>query len=328
MPGWNLLKYRSRFLQQVAHWQGQAVSPAHIPDVIFLELMNDALRETQDELGIDKVRETANLADGTMTVAVPTTLMGRKFNRIDVENESDDGYHELTHLPYDQFVASYDVDAPGSNKGVPNSYTWSKSNQRQILLGPSPSFTKSSAVIFTGDAVPDMVGRWFNGAQPPDGGTAVTATGNNGSSSVTLSSGTYSDIEIGDDDEFGVGGLRQIDGATPATEIPRKWYGITSVATTALTLDGNYGERNFSTQTFMTAEVSQLEKAWPGGLGVLPVEKAIAAYFEVSNPPIFQIFENKWLRGLAKKRPHIVKKHRTLWAPTAREHNIVTPAYT
>ena len=318
MAGFNLRTYADHFLQEAFNWQVQDSWPPHMPQGLFLHLINEALRRCQDRLKVDRTRSAANLTAQTMAYTLPTGMLGRDF-KIEIVPDSGTGQNFIAPLGYDAFVSIYDIDDATAGTGVPRNYTISKSNDRQILLGPSPSYSATNGIVYTAVVNSTFLGRMYQGDHPPTGSDITVTTLNNGAATCTLSGGTPIDVEIQQYDEFAVRPGFQSDSAAPTTETGRKWYQIssTTVGSNLFTLAENYGERSVSSGTnFLTAEVSELERLSPGKLGFAPVYLALSLYYRTKDPSISQLYKSDYEEAIRSADSSFPRKSQVFIRPT------------
>ncbi len=282
MAGYNLETYRNMFAE-LAEGQGHKLDLlSNLPEVRIDSYINDAFADIADRHNLLKSRNgTADLTSGSYDVSLPTDRLGRRLETVQLLPATGTEPKALTFLTYDQFIARHNLDTPDTSE--PAHWTYSRTDDEKILVGPAPNYTRTDAVLLTYPRLLSPLMRVYHSATPPTG-SAITASVSKGSPTVTLSSSTPSGIEFRAGDDFGFIAGQMADGNSPAVATaPRRWYRSSTLATTTLTLAENFDERDVTDGTFVTAEVSPLERAFPGKFRWLAVQFAVAAYLETSN---------------------------------------------
>ena len=317
MPGYNLQTYKDRFLRQAFGWEDFSTLPAGLGEGTMLALLNDALLEIHRRLDVSTFLERQNLTVNKISYDIPTTLLGRRIDLVERLGETGNSRTALVGIPYSQFISLYDPDNPTENTGNPIHWTFSVAasqvqidtqDQKQILLGPPPKYSRTNGLIITASVQPDMVGRNYQSANPATG-SAITASINLGDSSITISDSAPAAVEIQTNDEIGIVPIRQSDGSALSTRSPRRWYRITetTASSTLLTITPLYNERTTigsPDDSFITAEVPEIEQLVPGLIGMLPVDMALAEYFRRSDPERSAVYDIKVEQMFGSLRPH------------------------
>lgn len=341
MPGYNLQTYKDMFLAVLTEWSHQTTVPLDLPESLIFTKINDGLAQAQRELGIQTLRERKALTVNVMSYDIPLNVLGKRINKVEVLGQTGADRTDLVELDYSQFVDLYDQDNPSSDTGSPLHWTYAAGfatpaagtdSEAQILIGPPPSYTRSNGLIFYAYAESAMSGRNLQGAYPPSAiATTVKASVSNGGKVVTfhdqadaLENG-HIDIEMRVGDEFGFMPTTHSDGTTIATTSPFKWYSIawTDSASSQVTLAETFRERGVTKSTsWISAEVSEIERAWPGMMGWTPVYFALHQYLAGKDPGKADYFRALAVEGLdshSPRRPTAIKfkngpDMRTHWA--------------
>lgn len=293
MPGYNLATLFEEFR---AGYNGTARAPIPMPDVTDAEafrLINEGYLYFQKRLKVELTRNTSvALTSGTATYTLPQTRLARSIHDIRLVNSDGDGEIKLQHITPQAMRDLFYLDSTSTDTGDPAYWCYSESTNGQIIIRPVPTWTASGGIRIYHAPMPIPLERIYF----PTAAT-VAATATNGSASITLNKGTstISDIatKIQAGDEFGIIETTNFDGAAPpvtANEAVAKWYSISTVtagaSSTTLTLAESWTGLAKSSVRFITAQVSEIEKAMPGFLGFVPAYRALWLRLQRTKPDV------------------------------------------
>ena len=302
MAGYNFQTYINEFLRLRGDWNSKRTLPHDLVPSDFSALFGEAFREIQRRKGILKTDTTSNLA-AQMAHTIPASLMGYKIDTLAVEAETDTTKRRLTQRSYEHFLSVYDLDTP--DEGLPGEWTYSRSSQRQILIGPKPSYSKTGGLHWTGSIVPTQLSRIYQS----EASDLYTATATYASTTVTISNATpISSGKIQAGDEFGIVPTTGFDGQTLSDVTPISWYGISTVSGTTITLTDAYADPTATAAGFITAQVPTIDTAWPQELGWIPVYFALAQHYRSKNTElsvVYQVMAETALEGRGAEQPNI-----------------------
>lgn len=277
MPGFNFQTYINRF-NAYRRWGGKGTLPFDATQQEYAEIFQEAFLKIQAKKNIAKTDTTISLS-AAYGHTLPTTLMGYKIDSVAVEAQSTTDKTVLERKSYEFFLDNFDLDST-STTGTPAYWTPSRSSQRQILIGPVPSYTKSNAVHISATLAATSLKRIYKSSVD-----SITATVSAGATSVTISSGTpITNGNIVAGDEFGVLRASDYAGNTLTNQTPSAWYRISAAAGTTITLTDAFDELAASALSFFTAQVHPVEVALPGVLGFIPVRLALAEWLRFTDP--------------------------------------------
>lgn len=284
MPGWNLKTYEEEFNSLIHLGALTATSPA-APNLIDAHRrINEALRIIGRKWGDQRTRNNSTtLTAATAGHAMPDDVFGRDIRAVYIKKTSSSKPVPLEYRDQDQFEALYDQGDTSDDSGAPKYWAYDPADPTQILLRPVPETTVSNGLIFSYAARPERLHRVFYHASATADATynSTTVTINQGSSSSTAPITT---AQIAANDEFAIIPTTRMDQTTHSlTMAGLYWERMTaatvSTSSTAVTLANAWGSDTVSGGKFITAQVPDLERMWPGEMGFSP--SYIAAGFHI-----------------------------------------------
>lgn len=293
MPGWNLKTYEEEFNSLVNLGASlTATSPASPHRVDFNRRINEALNRINRVWGAGKARTaTGTITASTTAYTIPDDTQGRDL-RVWVKTSSTAKPIELAYRALGDFENIYDITDTTDDSGTMAHWTFDPSDPTQILIRPVPSTTVSNGLIFQRTARPTPLRRAFYNA-------SATADATNGNAAVTINHGTASTIpitsaQVADDDEFSIVPTTRLDQvAYPLTMSGLYWERMSSVTVdsnsptntqTSVTLANAWGSDSVTGGKFITAQVSTLERMWPGEMGFAPALLAASMHLRGRSP--------------------------------------------
>jgi len=186
----------------------------------------------------------------------------------------------LTEKPSALAIDHYGVLSASPTRDAPTHWCLDPGDPRVFWLMPAPSTAGTLRIEYLG--APRTLFRIFNQS-------TITADMSYGTAlQVEVSNALTENEDIAVDDEFGILPTTNTntDGSTVATpESPRRWYRIASIeSSTAFTLAEAHPDTSSATARFITAQVSDLERNWPGKFGTALVEYAAAECLKGREP--------------------------------------------
>lgn len=288
---YNLQTYREEMRYQLEQAYGPS-SMRGLPDAYAFRLLTDAQNSIQASLKLDIVRQkTEDIASGTYTYNLPADRIGSDLAVSIVRENSSDGNEPLKHLSNREMREMFNLDSDAKDSGRPKYWSYLNSTRTQIMIRPSPSYSKTDGLIYDYAARPEPLTRIYD-AYYTGHSTVTVDAATNGSPTVTLSGDPNADAErlsrIEAGDEIGVISTGSMDGITAAADAAHasrggvlEWYRISSLATATVTLAENYRGNTISSSTpFISAQVSDLEKRLPGKIRFAIAYIALNTYFE------------------------------------------------
>lgn len=286
MPGYNLQTYIDYFNQQVSQFQGKLSNPTSGPSSLIMSYLHESFRAIQAKTGIQVGRTaTGSLVSGTSAYDIPAKVLGRQIDTVQVATSTSvsysagyDGLRTLRRKTMEWMRTSLELNNPTT--GDPVYWAISDSDQRQIVIYPPPNYsTSAGGIVFAYRPQVTRLRRAYQSSVD-----SITASCTQAGVTITISSATPTTAgtkRIYAGDEIGIVTTSEPDGGTDSNITPSQWYPIDSVSGTTITLDSAfpYDDITASSLNFVTAQVSELETAFPGGLGWLPVYGALAFHY-------------------------------------------------
>ena len=272
----NLQTYKERMLYLIEnHFQGGS-SAGHTEALLF-QMLNTAFLEIQDKLGWGRKRfRSSNLVSGTSAYNFPSDIMGHQVTNVQVDDSSGSGKNTLKGISHAQAKELFDLE--NLENGTPVFWTPSEADQTKYLILPPPNYSATSGITLNYVYRMLPLHRIYNQ-------TAITASITRANATVTLSA-TPSAALMKAGDDFGIVRSTQSDGSAVTGESPIRWYRIVTIATAVVTLAELMEEDTDGTATFRSAQVHQLEQAYPGRLRFAPADLAVANEFHGSAPQV------------------------------------------
>lgn len=287
ITGYNLLTYRARWLRLVQPGRALLASGdvAH-PDPDFLDAINAAQTWFNDQVRLITARhETTDLVAGTATYSVPTGLLGGQIERVERLNSASE-WVELERVAWDQ------INQGNEGQGTPTAWAQDRSSLRQVRLYPTPDAAGTDSLRFTYGSAPTWLERLYE--------PSVTASLTHGSATVALSGAPDTSL-VAALDEFGLLPTAQSDGTAVSGVPPARWYQIAEVdaSTPSLTLSEAWAGATISVQSWVSAQVPDVERLYPGKLRYLLCYYAAAETLETEDAAAADTWRLKAMQGLA-----------------------------
>jgi hypothetical protein len=248
----------------------QASSIPAFQDSDLLDGLSMAYADIQAKMRLGQTRITGDLVSGTDYYTIPVAnssgnrspRFGRQL-RVYVRPESGDGVPVLLQWKDPAWMmANFDMTSTTNNTGFP--LFWMETDVPplgRIQVRPVPNFSRTGGIEFMFIASPNETFAIYNQ-------TAITATFTYGSTAVTFSSDPSPNVVQGY--EIGVPPLVQLDGTPQYDAMPTNWVPIASISGVNATLAWEWPNLSGAGQTFIAANVQNLDQILPGGLERLP----------------------------------------------------------
>jgi hypothetical protein len=235
-------------------------------DLHLTRALNVAHLDLLAEIGITETTTDQALTSGQSDYDLPANILGSRVKAIQIDNSTGNGRIRLTGRTRDAFRKIYNLsDTTATAQGVPLDWAIHETNRRQISIRPIPNYSVASTGIhITHEFVPTPMSRVWR----PDKLTpAITAD---------PLDGTLSQIDLSDDpdtlrvavgDEFGIIPSTGFDEVAVQNQLPLLWFEILTIGTDPdlFTLTEDFqGDSVASGQSFMTAQVPDIERLFPG----------------------------------------------------------------
>ncbi|NQU43132.1 hypothetical protein HQ520_07590 [bacterium] len=267
---YNLATYRAYIRQRLEGDFRPGASSAY-PDAVVLQALNEAQRLAQRELKLKRaVDKTLDMVAGTATVQVPLGVMGQRVLEVRVIDAAGD-WSRLERVSY-SWALEQGLNDASVSQGDPAQWCFDVS-AGQIILLPTPDTSRAASVLVHYEPLLTPLRRIYEPLS-----TVAVAGFTNGSTATPIEDTDDVAVDVmglvAATDEIGVVGSVSAGGGTSLATMPTRWYGISTVAgaTGILTLAEAYGEPTAADQVFITAQVSDLERLYPGALGwCLPI---------------------------------------------------------
>ena len=304
----NLFTYKQRFLFSLED-SYKARSSATFTDPMIFAFLNEAQLLCQEELHWIKALSTAvTMTAGTDVYDVPVGVMGAKIDKVEILDTSGE-WGDLDH------VAHYTPSIDTSDRDEPTEWAWHPTTANSVIIYPVPDRTATSTLRFTTASLPTQLSRIWRQ-------TTITAAMTNDSTAVTLSaSGSAVNIRAGD--HLGVVPTTGGDGTTLSSEGPIVWYEISTFdGTTGIVLTEVYDAAAAATASIVVAQVSDFEKRYPGKLGHILTDLAVALSFEHTAPDMSARMMQKGMSRLMS-----LKDDRVGAIPKGRQQATILPSF-
>lgn len=288
ITGYNLMTYRARWLRLIEPGRAYLYGPSAANyDADFLASINEAQDWITDRIGMLRERDaTTDVVASTRDYAVPDGLFGGRIES--VERLDDNGDWQRLDL-----VAWTEIADGNEDAGTPVKWAPDPTNLRQIRLYPVPDTAQTNGLRFLFNPAPTRLERLYE--------PSVTASVTNGATAVTLS-GSPDTTLFQANDEFGLLPTTQSDGSTVSGVPPRRWYQIESVTDTAVVLSEAYTGATASGQSWVSGQVPDFERLYPGKLRAALVYLAASISLETTDPNLADRWRMRAYSELAEFR--------------------------
>lgn len=282
MAGYNLAQYIQQFRFLTDRGVFTQASSKQVPDGAVINMLNEAIDRIHRQHPIAPTRNAQALVAEQMAYTVPANVNRPNIRSVSIIG-TDGKEKPLDNILFSDFLTIVDIHDPVGSS-APGYWCENEDDQREILISPS-NFATANGLIIRSAVRPTPLERVFHSNI---NGNSLTVGMTNGSATATVSDAapvTSTEIQAGD--ELGIIKTVNTDGSTTsAAEPPYIWYGISAAPNATLTLDEVYRGLTESTANFVTSQVSEIEKAWPGGMRWAPVYFALSSFYKNSNPAL------------------------------------------
>ncbi len=283
MAGVNLQTLKTDLMRLVLSGLQQSGSSAELTEDQIFRLLNEAQRDVQVRLQLNKAVGTnksapLTLTSGTWQYDLPVDLVGSRIREIRLK-DTQGVWNRLARLDVVDMRRLYTIgaDTPEAS-GEP--VHWAVDEEtREFLLAPVPDRTAASSLTLTYDREPTPLHRLYHSST----GSSVSSAGTFGSAAITVT-GSVDANAIQSGDEFGVVPTTQSDGATASNSNPLRWYRVLTWSTPTITLAETFAELAVSGVAFITAQVDDIEAQIPSKLGMALAIYAAGLYFRGTAP--------------------------------------------
>jgi len=279
-----LLRQRFYFIVEGGRWS--TFESETVPNGLFLQMLQEAERVMQNGLRI-RINSTVavDCTSGTIEYAAPANLFGQAIHGIAIADENDAYKAPLNFIDYEKARSEYGIADGTPTVGTPKAWCWDPTNPRQFLLCPKPDVTRSMMVRYT--RMLDPIRRlWI-----PD---SVTGAITKGLKALVLSADPGDEFVVATDD-IGI--------VDKAGAIPWTFYEIDTKATVTQTLMEAYEAETETVGVVMSAQVPDIELAYPGSFGMALCDYAVGLFYQGSKPDLSDKFFDRAM------------KVRDAWAP-------------
>jgi len=270
--GYNAQTYRDWFLYLLENRPG-SVSSKRWPDAQVLTFFREAERLFQERLAFKNTVSASVSLSTSNAHQLPSGIQGRKIKEILFRKTGNADFTRMTQRRYSDAVDAGMLSS-SATASTPASWFVDPSDTSAFYVYPK-SDTAGTLLIHYVTQVSPLRRIW----KP----ASITAGVTNGSATVTLSAAaTAGWLAAGD--EFGVIDLTQKDETTTSNIGPTTWYKTSTVDGTAVTLAETYEGPTDTAALFITAQVSDMEAAYPAKLGYAIPTYAVGMALQVSAP--------------------------------------------
>ncbi len=252
------------------------LSLAQWPDPQIFHFLNEAQRAIQDELKIrTRVSASASFADGTAAYDAPSNLHGAQIEKVELYVN---GEWDTAGIPQKGFAVP-----DTTTTSTPTSWAWSKSDAGQIVFYGTPDASTATAYRLTYLARPSVLRRIW---APVIARATAALTAD--STAVLLSENADTNW-FAAGDELGMVRTESGDATTLTDQLPYEWYKVDSVLLKAVVLARTWSYTTETAARFITAQVPDFEKAYPGKFGFLLADYAVMLALRMSEPQKAQL---------------------------------------
>lgn len=278
--GYNLQTLRDQllFMLQAAFTKGAS---SNIPDAQVFAYLNAAQDELTNLLKLPDIANTAiNLVSGTALYDLPSDISTEQVRAMYIRRSTytaNNGDRMLLDALSMAMAANiYDLyNIASSPAGEPGAWTRSAVNPRKFLLLPPPNYSMTGGIEIYYTFRPSRLTRLWSQL------TITCDVGYNDSTVLCSASVPDGLVQIGD--EFGITSATNTDASTTPLAPPRNWYRISEIAGAVITLATPWLEPAVAAGSFITAQVPDLERYYPGRMQYLMTKLAAAEYYMTSD---------------------------------------------
>ena len=255
--------------------------------------LNEAQRKIQRELKVATRETSTTLTSGDETYSLPAALQGTGVTRIYVKNEAGTSSYALAQLSYErmrQLYASEDT-----TTGAPL-YWCITPDSRAIEIRPIPSYGIASGIRFFYGFGPAPLARIYK--------PSITLSLTNALTTGTFSS-SIDTVKIQAGDQIGAVETTQFDASSIPTlnHVPMVWYEVSAASGTSLTLVDAYEGSTASGLGFVSAEVLDIDRLYPGVFGYTVVYLTVANLLRKDDKQAAQYYEGLAMRDIENFSP-------------------------
>jgi hypothetical protein len=254
----------------------------------------------------------ATVADQRVYELDPT-LHGRRILGMWFRSSASADYHPIDRIPYARALEDGLIQAAAT--GTPESWCVDEATAGQFLLLPTPNVSLASALQVHIQASPRALSAIYDSR-----GSALVNVA--GSTSLVLTDTAGEETEnalVAAEHEIGIFSTDRSD----RDQLPLRWYEISAVVTSSVTLATPLVLDLAGTGLpFMTAQVSDLERAHPGKLGFALADLACAMLRDDDSPDQAAV----WRAG-ARAVLDRLRRDEQGTAPRGRRTAVTTPFF-
>lgn len=240
----------------------------HYTETYLFGFLDEAYQDLQAKMKLMRnVSGTGDLVSTAGAYAVPADMQGQQMRAVSVMSSASATQfgRPLDYIEYDKALRLYGLKDSTPATGAPIRWCFNSENARQVFLLPHPNYAKTDGLLFSYTRVATPMRLLWNPS-------SITATATKDSPTIALSGAIETGLcAVGH--EFGIRLTTQSDGAAAGTtEPPQTWFSISALDTGAdeITLSEDWPYPTETSKAFITAEVPDLELAFPGRLGFAP----------------------------------------------------------